>query len=322
MREVDYEVLVVGGGVLGLTAAVRLQQEIRARIRIWTADAPEDTVSSVAAALWYPYRAYPEAQVTEWGRSTYEQFVELAREPATGVRMVPGIEVWRRPVPDPPWADAVPGLRRCRPDELPPGFRDGHLFAVPVANMRVYLGFLVDCFAAAGGTLERRRISSLDEARAACSLVINCSGLGARTLVPDPEVFPIRGQIVRVTNPGIERFWLDEEHPDGVTYIVPRGEDCILGGTAEDGEWDTTPDPAAGEGILRRCAELEPRLLDARVLEHRVGLRPGRPAIRLEAEHFRDGTRVIHCYGHGGSGVTLSWGCADEVADLARQFLA
>jgi D-amino-acid oxidase len=127
---------------------------------------------------------------------------------------------------------------------------------------------------------------------------------------------------VRVTNPGIERFWLDEEHPDGVTYIVPRGEDCILGGTAEDGEWDTTPDPTVGEGILRRCAELEPRLLGAQVLEHRVGLRPGRPAIRLEAEHFRDGTRVIHCYGHGGSGVTLSWGCADEVAELARQFLA
>lgn len=307
--------------MLGLTAAVRLQQEFGIRVHIWTADAPEDTVSSVAAALWYPYRAYPEAQVTEWGRSTYEQFALLSDEPATGVRMVPGIEVWRHPVPNPPWAESVPSLRRCRPDELPPGFQDGHLFTVPVANMRVYLGFLTACFAAAGGTLERRHIRSLHEAGAACPLVINCSGLGARTLVPDPEVFPIRGQIVRVKNPGIERFWLDEGHPNGVTYIVPRGEDCILGGTADEGVWDTAPDPAVGEQILRRCAELEPRLSDAEVLEHRAGLRPGRPAIRLEAEDFPDGTRVIHCYGHGGSGVTLSWGCADEVAVLARPFL-
>lgn len=311
------DALVVGGGVLGLSCAIRLQQALGARVRIWAAEPPEHTVSGVAAAIWYPYRAYPEAQVTAWGRGTLEQFRILAAEPATGVRMVPGTEVWRHPVPDPPWADAVPGLRRARGDELPAGFRDGHVFTVPVANMRAYLPFLQQLHAAGGGAWEVRRIASLAEARDACPLVVNCTGLGARALVPDPEVFPIRGQIVRVENPGIERFWLDEEHPAGVTYIVPRGEDCVLGGTAEDGVWDTTPDPAVGAEIVRRCAELEPRLAGARVLEHRVGLRPGRPAIRLEAEDFADGTRVIHCYGHGGSGMTLSWGCADEVAALA-----
>lgn len=312
-----FDALVVGGGVLGLSCAVRLHQEFGIQVRIWTADPPGDTVSGVAAAIWYPYRAYPEDQVTAWGRSTFEQFEILAREPATGVRMVPGMEVWRHPVPDPPWADSVPGLRRARPEELPPGFRDGHVVTVPVANMRVYLRLLEELHGAGGGVLETRRITSLAEARAACPLVVNCTGLGARTLVPDPEVFPIRGQVVRVSNPGIERFWLDEENPAGVTYIIPRGEDCILGGTAEDGVWDTTPDPVMGEAILERCAELEPRLRGAQVLEHRAGLRPGRPAIRLEAENFPDGSRVIHCYGHGGSGMTLSWGCADRVAELA-----
>ena len=47
------------------------------------------------------------------------------------------------------------------------------------------------------------------------------------------------------------------------------------------------------------------------MLGHAVGVRPARPAVRLE----RAGD-VVHCYGHGGAGVTLSWGCADEVIRL------
>jgi D-amino-acid oxidase len=47
---------------------------------------------------------------------------------------------------------------------------------------------------------------------------------------------PIRGQIVRVRNPALERCVPDEKNPEGLTYIVPRSDDCILGGTAEEGE--------------------------------------------------------------------------------------
>ncbi len=78
------------------------------------------------------------------------------------------------------------------------------------------------------------------------------------------------------------------------------------------------PDPATAAAIFERCAWLEPRLRDAAILEHKVGLRPGRPAVRLEAEQHSSGKRLIHNYGHGGAGVTLSWGCADEVVRLAR----
>ena len=38
--------------------------------------------------------------------------------------------------------------------------------------------------------------------------------------------------------------------------------------------------------------------------------------VRLELER-RGSSRIIHCYGHGGAGVTVSWGCAEEVAELA-----
>jgi D-amino-acid oxidase len=153
-------------------------------------------------------------------------------------------------------------------------------------------------------------VSSLEEAAATSRVVVNCTGLGARELVGDHQMTPIRGQIVRVRNPGLERCVLDEKNPEGLTYIVPRSDDCILGGTAEEGEWDTEPNPEVATEILRRGVALEERLSGVQVLEHKVGLRPGRPTIRLEAELLSGDGLCVHNYGHGGAGVTLSWGCA------------
>jgi D-amino-acid oxidase len=307
---------VVGCGVIGLTAALSLR-EAGLDARIVTAALPAETTSSVAAALWYPYKAYPEDLVLLWGKRTFEVFEDLARIPDSGVYMRYGVELLHERVPDPWWVEAVPQVRRCAEDELPPGYRDGHAFVAPVVEMPVYLGYLLNRFARAGGRIEQRAIHSLEtigEAR----VVVNCAGLGARELAGDLSMEPIRGQIVRVRNPGLERFMLDEENPEGVTYIVPRSDDCILGGTAEEGAWDTEPDPETAAGILRRCAALEPSLAGIEVLGHKVGLRPGRPEIRLEREDAARGQPLVHNYGHGGSGVTLSWGCAEETLRLVR----
>ena len=314
----------MGCGVIGLTAAVCLR-EAGLDAGIVAASLPEGTTSSVAAAIWYPYKAYPEEKVLSWGSRTYEVFEELTNNRESGVLMREGVEIWRERVPDPWWAGAVPNVRQCGEDELPPGYKDGHAFAAPVVEMPIYLTYLMDRFEAAGGSVEQRTLSSLDEVDA--RVVVNCVGLGARDLVNDTSMEPIRGQIVRVRNPGLERFVLDEEnHVDeenreGVTYIVPRSNDCILGGTAEEGEWDLEPDPETAAGILRRCTRLEPRLGGVEVLEHKVGLRPGRPEIRLEREDGPGGVPRIHNYGHGGSGITLSWGCAEETLRLVQEAL-
>jgi D-amino-acid oxidase len=312
------EALVIGAGVIGLTAAVRLQ-EAGWRVRIWTAEPPERTTSAVAAAIWYPYRVGPEALVTAWGERSYAVFERLAADSATGVRMLPGTELLPRgadPREFPGWAAHIPDFAVADAATLPEG-RVGWTFTVPVADTAVFLGWLAARFRENGGEMEIRRIASLGEAAAACPLVVNCSGLGARELAGDAAMRPVRGQVMGVENPGLTRFWLDEYHPEGLLYIIPRSGDCVLGGTAEEGEEDATPDFDTSEQIRWRCAELEPDLAYARLLEHRVGLRPWRPEIRLEAEALPGGATIIHNYGHGGAGVTLSWGCAERVVELA-----
>jgi D-amino-acid oxidase len=146
------------------------------------------------------------------------------------------------------------------------------------------------------------------------SVVINCSGVAARELVPDPAVAPVRGQVVVITNPGIEEFYIDHTPaPLDVVYMFPHRDTVVLGGTVAPDDWDTTPRPEVAERILRDCAAVDPRVLGATVLGHRVGLRPTRPEVRLESEPLEGGRVLWHNYGHGGGGVTLSWGCALEI---------
>ena len=140
--------------------------------------------------------------------------------------------------------------------------------------------------------------------------MVNCAGIGSRLLAQDLTVTPVRGQVVLVAQTGLERWWLDESGP---TYVVPRSRDIVVGGTDDEGDWSRTPDPETADRILARAVALVPELAGATVLRHRVGLRPVRPSVRVE----RVGD-VVHCYGQGGAGVTLSWGCADEVARLAE----
>lgn len=305
-------VIVVGAGVVGLTSAVRLA-EAGHRVDVLARDLPRETTSAVAAALWYPYLAFPQDRVTAWAARSYQMFAALAAQPASGVRMQSGTEVFRTGTPDPWWLDAVPELRRLTPgDGLPPGYGDGWTFVAPVVEMPVYLDWLVGRLTELGGTVTRLSLGGLaPTGDGGADVVVACAGLGARLFAEDHSVVPVRGQVVVVGQVGLREWWLDTAETATPTYVVPRSNDIVVGGTEEHGEWSRTPDPDIARDILERAATLVPALRDAPVLRHKVGLRPARPSVRVE----RVGD-VVHCYGHGGAGVTLSWGCADEVVEL------
>jgi D-amino-acid oxidase len=159
--------------------------------------------------------------------------------------------------------------------------------------------------------LERAPVESLDELLRENPIVVNCAGLGARELTGDASLVPIRGQVVRV-EPGHTRRFIQAGGGADLAYVIPRHDCTVLGGTQDVGAWDLTVVPETAEAIRQRCIALEPDLANAKVLSHAVGLRPGRPEPRLETERCSAGT-IVHNYGHGGGGVTLSWGCAEEV---------
>ncbi|MBV2356422.1 FAD-binding oxidoreductase [Streptomyces sp. J2-1] len=307
-------VVVVGAGVSGLTTAVVLA-EAGSSVHVVAEQVPGVT-SLAAGAMWGPYLVEPKDKVDHWGQRSLELFRELAEDPATGVRLTSGIEASRTAEAAPDWASALPGFRPCEADELPDGFTAGYRFTVPLVDMPVYLDHLLRRLQAADGTVERRGLASLADAGPA-SVIVNCSGLGARDLVPDPDLRPIRGQHVVVSNPGLTEFFSEDTgtSPDLLCFY-PHGDTVVLGGTAIDGEGDLSPDDKAAAGILARCTEVEPRLAQARVLDHRIGARPTRARVRVESVRGEDGGVVVHNYGHGGAGVTLSWGCAEEVRGL------
>lgn len=310
------DVIVIGGGVIGLTTAVGLAESGRA-VRVVSRDPALDTASAVAGGLCWPYRVRPEDRAVAWSVRSLHVLAELAARPAqTGVRMVPGTVAEAGDGPD-GWHAAVPGLRRATPDELPRGFGPGWRARMPLVDMPAHLRYLEQRLAAAGGTLQRRPFTSLAEAAREAGTVVNCSGLGARELVPDVAVHPVQGQVVIAENPGIEEWFVSAAgHAETMTYVLPQPYGVVLGGTAREGAWSREPDPAAARAIVERCALVHPKLAHARVLAHRVGLRPARTAVRLEAERLPSGALCVHNYGHGGAGVTVAWGCADEVLRL------
>ncbi len=307
------DVLVVGAGVIGLTTAVCLA-EAGLRVRIRTAAPPEHTTSAVAGAMWGrgPGVQEPADRIDTWSQVTLTELTTLADDPASGVRFARGRELTREtPAPQP-----LPGARdtsRCTPDDLPPGFADGYWITVPLVDMPVHLAYLTTRFAQAGGTLELGTVSTL----AGAPIVVNCTGVAARELVPDPDVRAVRGQHVVVANPGLTEFFVEETDAGSWISFFPHGDRVVLGGVAMDGDWNWAADPATAQAIIERCAAVEPRLADADVLAHLVGLRPARSVVRVADEHV-NGTRVLHNYGHGGMGVTLSWGCAREITELVR----
>lgn len=318
VRADNPDVVVIGAGVCGLSTALALC-EAGLAVTVYAAAPPHRTTSAAAGALWGPHLVGADDRVGRWAALTLRRFRDLCAEPAAGVSELAGLVASSGGAePDPPsFARGAGPLTSCDPAALPAGYTSGWRYRAPVVAMPAYLDYLLELLLASGGQLHLGSpLRDLADAGglSAAPVIVNCAGIGARELVPDPALQPVRGQVVVAANPGLTEFFVGErENPDEVTYFFPHGATVVLGGTQQPGLASTRPDPATAERIMADCAAVEPRLAGAPVLAHRVGLRPVRPMVRLEVQAIAGGRHLVHNYGHGGAGVTLSWGCAQTV---------
>jgi D-amino-acid oxidase len=313
-------IAIIGCGVAGLTSGLRLLEQ-GFSVTILARDLPPRTTSDVAAAFWAPGSITASARLYAWSRASYEAFQELAEIPGSGITFKRLVELFDEPIPLPTEPAWIEDRQPVEPGRFPAPIQGGYQLTVPAIDTPLYMPFLVQRFRERGGIIHQTEITDLAGLLTEYPLLVNCPGVWAGELTGDRWVYPIRGQVVRVRKPaGLPPEILHYATASAVTYIVPRSGDCLLGGTYQDGNWSREPDMATAQAIIERCAWLNPALREPDIIEHKVGLRPGRPGVRLELERVSATTAIIHNYGHGAIGHTLSWGCAGEVARLAVKF--
>lgn len=319
MKENNKQIKIIGCGVSGLTVGIMLLEE-GYNVEIITDKLPAETTSAKAAAIWFPYEVNPKEKAKEWSKISYNKFKEFCDDKTTGVSMV-SLTTLIKKEEDAWWKDAIPEneIRKARLDELPKKYPLGYKINVPLAETPIYLEYLLNQFKKLKGLISIKKITSINQLQSENNIIINCTGLGSRELVSDTKLYPILGQIVKAYKQEnincIATDFTFGKNNDKLAYVIPRKDCLILGGTAIKDKEELTPDDELTKSILIRCSEIEPNLSEIKIKSVLVGLRPGRPEIRLE----REGKNTIHNYGHGGGGYTVSWGCATAVLELVNQ---
>ncbi len=312
------QVTVVGAGVIGLVTALVLEEHGH-EVRIVAAAGAERSVSAIAGAVWFPYRAGPPDRVAAWAAQTRVWLEALAADPETGVDMVTDYEISNHTVdpPPPPWWAA--GLEIARVPAPITGAPPAWRFRAPRVEPALFLPWITGRLRA---RIEQRRIADFAELAAEPGdAVVNCTGIGARELVGDDHIAPLLGQIVITECGEVDRTLAltDERDPDELFYLIPRRDELVLGGCAVPWPPGAPPeaDPARTARILAQARALG--LAVGPVRDVRVGLRPYRLEVRIERDPRAP--RVIHNYGHGGAGFTMCRGCAEEVAGILAGYL-
>lgn len=322
-------VAVVGGGIVGMSAAVRVAEELApaVQVTVLAEHFSPHTTGDVAAGFFNPYIVHgvSEQKLRSWcvdGFAFYRSLVESPDSSEIGLAVVPAYIIQEEPMPRPSYADAFFHYRDLTESELasfPKRYKYGSYVVSLTIECKKFLPYLMERFEKNGGCLRQTKLERLDDLAAEYDVIVNCTGFGAGALVQDPKVFPVRGQTIRVKAPWIKHVIVAGED----FHVIPNIDDVMLGGTKDEGVTSLIPDKSIAEKIWNGCLEIAPSLKSAKIIGHYVGLRPGRRPLRIEREDYASrrgaGTvPVIHNYGHGGSGITIAWGCAGDVVRMLR----
>jgi D-amino-acid oxidase len=320
-------IAIIGAGVSGLTCGVVFAEQ-GCRTAIFAKDIGQQTTSSVAAAVWFPYHVEPAERVIPLALETYQVLLDLARFAESGVSIVESRQFSRTgEIEIPDWAIPLGASVIPTPSVMSSGvetsldtnssvFKSGFSLPVPLMDTTIYLNYLAARFLKAGGEINANiHFEKLEHVDREFALVINCAGIGARELVRDADLEPHRGQVAIVPRiEGLSCAVVCDDAP--LMYAIPRATDCVFGGTNDFSD-NLSADPETTDRIVAECSRVL-NIERPHVISERVGLRPFRKSgVRLEREQLHDGRTVIHNYGHGGAGFTLSWGCAREVLEAA-----
>ena len=276
-------IAIIGAGVSGLTCGV-VFAEHGYRTAIFAKDIGQQTTSSVAAAVWFPYHVEPAERVIPLALETYQVLLELARFPESGVSIIETRQFLRTgEIEIPEWA--IPLGASVIPSEVEgslESFKSGFSLRVPLMDTTIYLDYLAARFRKGGGEMYSNvRFEKLEDVDRTFDLVINCAGIGARELVRDADLEPHRGQVAIVPKiEGLSCAIVCDDAP--LMYAIPRANDCVFGGT-NDLSNNLAPDPATTQRIVAECSRVL-NIDKPRVLAERVGLRPfRRSGVRLES---------------------------------------
>ncbi|XP_013419826.1 D-aspartate oxidase [Lingula anatina] len=326
------KIAVVGAGILGLSSAVQIQAAVpNARVTVIADKFAKNTTSDGAAGVFRPtldlIKADPEL-VRQWSQDGWDFYSSVAKSSDSaeaGIHLISGFQVFNQPRERPIYHDIVYHFRDMTPQELqhiPGNFRYGWFCTTLCIESRWFLPWLMRKFRLNGGQVEHRTLHSLAELADTYDLVVNCSGLRAKTLVNDHKMYPARGQMLRVEAPWQTHFIYDL---DSGPYIIPCAGNVVVGGQRQVGNFNPEKDPKDTQNLWEWGTQLSPSLKSAKLLWEWVGLRPHRDPPRVEMELLKLGSRllkVIHNYGQGANGITLGWGCSKHATRLVLEALS
>ncbi len=281
----DRRMAVIGCGAIGLTSAI-VAQRAGFQVRILCRDRPPDVPSASATGVWSPAsrictqeHATPafEQQWQAMARHSFHQFQNLLGLAGDPVEWTDGYLLSDTPFnqsgaadddhghePDYPYLQRLIPELRPRSQTLQP---HEHPFAVPHArryaqllfNLPSYTELLLTRFHRNGGTIETRHFESPREwAGLPERSLINATGYGARALMQDHTITPVRGQTARLMpQPGAHYGIRWRGHN---LSVVPRRDGTLVQAQDEHdfGNADLTPDRDASVAAVQRLAQLFP----------------------------------------------------------------
>jgi len=198
-------------------------------------------------------------------------------------------------------------------------YKHGYLITTLFTECKNFLPFLMKQFKNNHGKILMMKVKNFQQINNDYDLIINCSWLGAKKLISNKLLKPVRGQILRINAPFIKHAILTDKY-----YIITNSEIIIFGGSKPHDNWNTSVDIFDREFILDGCKTLFHGIaMENLIKEEWVGLRPFRETPRVQKEIFKFNGKnylIIHNYGHGGSGVTIFRGCAKQVFDMVKEY--